>query len=581
MSASWEPGRNAVHGLIQLVDVLAIALNRFRQLSFKLPHHRDERYQAELQRLRDDYFVVTRAVFPLTDIAPQHTAVRIAYRAVAELARAGSRDETAVGDAQRWLTAVGWVLVPHAAPKGVERELWRQFEDEGALLAQHATIRQRLFAALARIGEAVPDEVVQRERLAVCSLMNEGEEPVPQDVLLSWVRETAMSPEPRSVIPPEFSPAVARQLDEWRDHQTRLADAERTSAAKFEAARDAFEAWLRVAHFTGREADRDGREAPVEETRACYVNLVLELGRSLRATRYYERVQALDPGTEGPRLLAVELLRHAVAGDRAAVAHLDAAMRDAAAVGGASAIAYFRFDLRHEVLGTRPPVPVPPGWEGLRPDAEIRTPSDFISWVDLNLQIIHWSSGSRDQRSTGKDVRNAHRLLAQLRVPHDQPFPPDRMTNGEEEAHLQNLRNACLAAVSSARKDDACEGDSASDMNPLPACQPQPRGADDSRRDTDKTHDRAETGTSAAEIASTDETEPPSWDGLGEAKRAMLTALSEASAPLTNLQLAPKAGYKPDSLRKHYQKLQDWGFVTSTKDGYRITTAGQELIPAR
>lgn len=102
-------------------------------------------------------------------------------------------------------------------------------------------------------------------------------------------------------------------------------------------------------------------------------------------------------------------------------------------------------------------------------------------------------------------------------------------------------------------------------------------------------HKTAPTGTQqdegemarSADGASMDETTTPTWEQLGGAKQTILAAMSKASEPLTNHQLAPKAGYKPGSLRKHYQKLQDWGFITSTKDGYTLTLAGRTLILAR
>src|SRR5262249_7544487 len=47
----WSPGVNAVHRMIQLCDVLATALNRFRQLSFRLPDYSDSQFFAHRQRL--------------------------------------------------------------------------------------------------------------------------------------------------------------------------------------------------------------------------------------------------------------------------------------------------------------------------------------------------------------------------------------------------------------------------------------------------------------------------------------------------------------------------------------------------
>ena len=69
--ATWNPGGNAVHRLIQIIDVLAIALNRARQLSFKLPAYRDAGYRTERDRLLEDDMAITHAVFPPADLAPQ------------------------------------------------------------------------------------------------------------------------------------------------------------------------------------------------------------------------------------------------------------------------------------------------------------------------------------------------------------------------------------------------------------------------------------------------------------------------------------------------------------------------------
>jgi hypothetical protein len=447
MPTVWEPGRNAVHGLIQLIDVLAIALGRFQQSSFELPAHDDPAFPAESKRLWDDYSEIAHAVFPRADVAPQHTAARLAYLAVAELVRAGSRDVTAVDDAQRWMSDRGWILVPHVAPKGVDSEQWQPFNSEAELLSQHGLLRHRLFAALAQVGQTVPDEVVQRGKLAVWPLGHAGGGPVPQPLLLGWVREAARSSDAPSSrgSPPQFPPAVAEHLERWRTDTARYAAQVRAYDTAFEAAREVFEVWQRVAYFTGREADRDGRRATDEESRECYVNLLLDLGRTLVAVGYGGRVEALAPGTEGTRVLAVELLRRTVAGDRQAVVQLDRAMREAAFVGGAAAAAYLRNELRYEVLGIRPPVPVPPGWEGPLPDTEIRTPAELIAWIDHRLEVGALFFGRRADRSDGVDVRNAHRLLTHLNILHEHPFPHEAMRNGDIEAHLRNLRTACLA----------------------------------------------------------------------------------------------------------------------------------------
>jgi hypothetical protein len=246
-------------------------------------------------------------------------------------------------------------------------------------------------------------------------------------------------------------PALARHLERWRADAVRFADQVEAHNSAVDVARGVYCAWQRVAYFTGREADREGREASAEEAAEYYVDLLMELGRALCDIGFADRVRGLEAGEDPTRATAVELLRFAVAGDRPAVAYLDGAMRAAAFVGGGAAAAYLKNELRYEVLNVRPPVPVPPGWEGLLPDEEVRAPQHFITWVDRRLEFLHLSLGRPDERSTGADVRNAHRLLAHLDIPHDYPFPHGGMTNGEEEVHLRNLRNVCLTAAQDAR----------------------------------------------------------------------------------------------------------------------------------
>jgi hypothetical protein len=190
VNARWEPYCNAVHRLIQLLDVLAIAFNQYRQLSYKLHHRTDARVADDRERILGDYHGVTLAVFPKSDIAPHHTAARIGNAAVAELVRMGSKDEVAVREAQQWISTVGWILVPRLAPSEPESPMWKPFMEEGGHLMQYSPIRQQLLDALARCGWTVPDEIVRRANMAFCSLMHDGEDPVSQDTLLRWVRET-------------------------------------------------------------------------------------------------------------------------------------------------------------------------------------------------------------------------------------------------------------------------------------------------------------------------------------------------------------------------------------------------------
>jgi len=74
---------------------------------------------------------------------------------------------------------------------------------------------------------------------------------------------------------------------------------------------------------------------------------------------------------------------------------------------------------------------------------------------------------------------------------------------------------------------------------------------------------------------------PPSWIDLGCAKQAILTVLNTSTDRMQGMGIAKKAGYKPGTLRHHYQKLQDWNYIEKTNDGYAITTVGGTLVPCK
>jgi hypothetical protein len=72
---------------------------------------------------------------------------------------------------------------------------------------------------------------------------------------------------------------------------------------------------------------------------------------------------------------------------------------------------------------------------------------------------------------------------------------------------------------------------------------------------------------------------PPIWKDLGNPKQAILQVLNTAADALQNSEVATKAGYKPGTLRHHYGELKKWGLIELTKDGYKITSAGREILP--
>lgn len=71
----WDPAGNAVHRLVQYLDVLAIAFNQFVGLSFKLPIRENDNFNTndnfytfergeEYKRLVSDYHTVLNRLFP-------------------------------------------------------------------------------------------------------------------------------------------------------------------------------------------------------------------------------------------------------------------------------------------------------------------------------------------------------------------------------------------------------------------------------------------------------------------------------------------------------------------------------------
>jgi hypothetical protein len=232
-SFRWEPDRNAVHRLIQLLDVLAITFNRFRQLSFYLPtydppHQFDTAgWQASVERIRSDFAAIRGAMFNGYG-APARRAERLADEAVAEFARAGARDEatlSAVADAARWIGTIGtsWqVNTPRPWDYGVRdcnhpehieatKSREERFEGEFTLLLQYGSIRRGLLSALARIGQTVPPEIDKREAITHYAWPKGGSDPITQAELLALLRETEPSvaplPSEQSTTAPPDPPA--------------------------------------------------------------------------------------------------------------------------------------------------------------------------------------------------------------------------------------------------------------------------------------------------------------------------------------------------------------------------------------
>lgn len=71
---------------------------------------------------------------------------------------------------------------------------------------------------------------------------------------------------------------------------------------------------------------------------------------------------------------------------------------------------------------------------------------------------------------------------------------------------------------------------------------------------------------------------PQGWEEMGEAKRAILTALHGLTKRLDGQELAKKAGYTYGTLRRHTGNLQRWNYIDLKKDGYALTPVGEALM---
>lgn len=209
--ASWEPSRNAIHRLIQYMDVLAIALNKFRQMTFRLPAAGTPEYGtrgAVLREFTGDYAAARRGIFPAAEFTPNRTAQRLVDDALAHAVWLGIRDaEPVVLIAGTWVSNAGWVLVPGTA-EGYPSEMRQKFAEQGVMLFEYEECRKALLTKLASHGHLVPDWVRQRTQFAFAPLLEPGDLGVSVEELQRMVADaggqtdTASAPTPLTPAPP-------------------------------------------------------------------------------------------------------------------------------------------------------------------------------------------------------------------------------------------------------------------------------------------------------------------------------------------------------------------------------------------
>jgi hypothetical protein len=201
----------------------------------------------------------------------------------------------------------------------------------------------------------------------------------------------------------------------------------------------AYEAWRRVGTFKGDHAAQHAGKGHFD----CFIELLMDLGKVLKADGWESRLQAVKPGSDA-KTLAVATLRHAMNGDTATVAEMvDGAIYRLWTL-GLEAGRWLREDLMYEVLQIDPPQEPPPGWEGSNPGA-IETVADFAKWIEFETWTEpYWSEGRGDQPSTGSKVRDAYRLVDRLGLNGMAPEPEGPFTLHREATILRNLRRRCL-----------------------------------------------------------------------------------------------------------------------------------------
>ena len=179
----WEPSRNAIHRLIQMMDVMAIAFNKYRQLSFGIPRHGTPAYSPEartemLNRILADYHAVSMSVFPHADYAPKQTAQRLADGATAAAVRTGIADPRGdINSAAIWLTRIGWITTPKTSE--CYGDLWtREFDEEQGRLTEYMVCRQQLLTMLSRAGHDLPTTIHQRFAVAFRTILTSDVPPL-------------------------------------------------------------------------------------------------------------------------------------------------------------------------------------------------------------------------------------------------------------------------------------------------------------------------------------------------------------------------------------------------------------------
>jgi hypothetical protein len=229
-------------------------------------------------------------------------------------------------------------------------------------------------------------------------------------------------------------------LDKARTKQSQAVAiqlAQEEAEARF---RRAHEAWLRLSNFRG---DAIPREVTGNTLHHRYAELIVDLGRVLKADGWGNRLDAITPDTDA-KVYAVAILRRAMENDIATVTTMVREGIYTVLHLGLEVDSWLRDGLMYEVLNIRPAPQPPLGWEGSYLIA-VETVEDFVKWIDgefLIHELVNRASGQ--SASDGQLVRNAFRLVLKLGLGGMPLEPTGPFTLNNELAVLRNLRRLSL-----------------------------------------------------------------------------------------------------------------------------------------
>jgi hypothetical protein len=233
-----------------------------------------------------------------------------------------------------------------------------------------------------------------------------------------------------------FDPEIQAILDRAAQRRRNSLQTERDFEAQEQRLRRAWNAWDEVCSFRGEAIPADLTGQALWKR---YAELIVELGKVLKADGWQSRVDAVKPGDDA-KTYALFVLRKAIDGDVVTVGTMIGAGVDNLSQFGLRADEWLREGLRYEVLDVQLPPEPPVGWEGPYCEA-VDSAGDFIKWIDAELLVSEmFDRGQGNRASDGSSVRNAFRLVMKLDLKGMPLELTGPFTLNDELAVLRNLR---------------------------------------------------------------------------------------------------------------------------------------------